>query len=107
MADSVATVPSVIPTDGMVINESVRLKPGTYVLPKGITVAADNIVIDGSGASIIGIDHAGTGITVRGRSGVTIRNCRIRDYYHGIAVHGGRDLTIDGNPHHRHGRTGG
>ncbi|MBI5957758.1 MAG: right-handed parallel beta-helix repeat-containing protein [Chloroflexi bacterium] len=85
----------VTPTDGMVITQDTRLIPGVYVLPAGITLDADNITLDGSGAQIVSPAHSGTGIRIEGRRGVTIKGVTISGYYHGIRADHCHDLTLD------------
>jgi parallel beta-helix repeat protein len=97
MSTATQSLPVIVPTDGMVITESAQLKPGVYVLPAGLTIAADDVVLDGRGATLIGQDRAGTGVTIAGRRAVTVRNLRLRDYYHGIAVHDSAHVTLTGN----------
>ena len=38
----------IVPSDGQVITQSLALKPGTYVLPDGLTVNADHVTLDGN-----------------------------------------------------------
>ena len=87
----------VIPTDGMAIKKDTSLEPGVYVLPKGITIDADNVTLDCNGAVLVGKDRDGRGIACIGRSGVTIENARLREYYHGIYCKDCSMLTITGN----------
>src|SRR6266511_5325139 len=87
----------VTPTDGMAIREDTSLAPGVYHLPRGIRIEADGVTLDGSGALLIGSEREGRGVSLEGRSGVTIRNLRLREYYHGIHARGGRGLTVEGN----------
>ncbi|HZT42216.1 MAG TPA: right-handed parallel beta-helix repeat-containing protein [Chthonomonadaceae bacterium] len=87
----------VTPTDGMEIGEDCTLAPGVYYLPHGLSLVADGITFDGNGALLIGRDRRGTGLRLEGRSGVTIKNVRLRDYYHGIHASSGKDLTLIGN----------
>lgn len=85
----------VTPTDGMTITQDTRLAPGVYVLPRGLTIAADHITLDGGGALIVSQEHTGAAISVEGRQGVTIRNVAISGYYHGVRADHCRDLTIE------------
>lgn len=84
-----------IPSDGQVISRNLSLKPGVYVLPRGLTITADHITLDGNGATLVGISREGAGITVSGRQGVSIRNLRVRDYEHGIRASQCHDLTVE------------
>ncbi len=85
----------VTPTDGMQITQDTRLTPGVYVMPHGISVAADNITLDGGGALIVSREQTGVGIAIDGRRGVTIRNMKISGYYHGIRADHCSDLTLE------------
>ncbi len=87
---------SVVPTDGMVISEDTTLSPGVYVLPHGLTLAADHVTVDGQGALIVGQDQRGIGIHADGRQGVVIRGLSLAGYYHGIRLDHCQDTTIDG-----------
>src|SRR5438105_14615564 len=87
----------ITPTDGMVIRSNTTLTPGVYHLPNGLRIETDGIVLDGNGAVLVGSDHEGSAVRLEGRSSVTIKNFRIRDYYHGIYARGGSNLTIANN----------
>ena len=45
------------PTDGMIITSDVKFKPGTYILPNSITIAAGDITVDGNGAVIMSSEN--------------------------------------------------
>ena len=64
-------------------------------MPRGLRIAGDGITLDGHGATLIGDNRQGAGITVEGHTGVTIRNLRVRDFYHGIVARQAHDLTIE------------
>lgn len=87
----------VTPTNGMKITADTRFAPGVYYLPDGVAIAADGITVDGNGAVLVGKDQAGVGIQIEGRRGVVVRNCKLRDYYHGIVARDARELTIEKN----------
>jgi parallel beta-helix repeat protein len=73
--------------DGLTINKDTKLEPKVYLLPEGITIDSDNVVLDGHGATIMGTDKAASqGIKVSGRKNITIKNLRILNYYHGISI---------------------
>lgn len=86
----------VTPADGLVIHENTRLAPGVHFVPGGLTIDADGVVLDGTGATLVG-DGRGSGVTIRGRAGVTVRNLRIRDYYHGLVARRATGLTLARN----------
>lgn len=89
-----AELPEIVPQDGVQITSSVRFRPGVYLLPHGVTIAADGVTLDGAGATLIGADRRETGVSLRGRAGVTVRGLRLLEYYHGIAARDCRDLHI-------------
>lgn len=73
--------------NGLTINQDTKLEPKVYLLPEGITIDSDNVVLDGHGATIIGTDKtASQGIKVSGRKNIVIKNLRILNYYHGISI---------------------
>ncbi len=86
----------IVPTDGMAITKDTRLAPGVYVLPAGLTIAADGVTVDGTGVLLIGQNHTGAAISANGRRGVTIRGTSISGYYHGIHMDDCLDVTIEG-----------
>jgi hypothetical protein len=87
--------PTVVPTDGMTITESVRLAPGVYDLPNGITVGADGVTVEGPGALLVGQGHTCVGIRAEGRQNITIRDLAIAGYTHGIRADHCQDVTLE------------
>jgi len=83
-----------IPTDGMIIHQDTVLDPGVYFLPNGISIEADDVTLDGSGATLIGLNRAGIGLKLQGRVNVRVKNLKMRDYYHAIHASQCRQLTI-------------
>ena len=84
-------------------------KPGSYELTKDILdtkapvcieIRCDNVVFDGKGHRITGVDAANSaGILVHGSgliSNVEIRNLATEDWFYGIYVWGGKDVSIAG-----------
>lgn len=84
-------------------------QPGTYVLKNDITnsnnvicieIRASNVVFDGGGHLIDGVDDANrAGIFVHNEAGilegVTIRNVRMQDWYYGIYFYGVRNSRVE------------
>jgi len=85
---------TVTPINGMRITENVRLRPGTYFLPDGLTIAADHVTVDGRGVHLIGPGGHGTGVTLRRRTHVTVTGLALSYYYFGIAAYQCRALTV-------------
>jgi parallel beta-helix repeat protein len=84
-----------VPVNDHCITEDTTLAPGVYLLPQGLEIAADGVTLDGNGALLVGMGRSGSGLRIRGRQGVTIRNLRLSEYYHGIVADDCRDLTIE------------
>jgi parallel beta-helix repeat protein len=73
--------------NGLTIHKDTKLEPKVYILPEGIMIDSDNVMLDGHGATILGTDKtASQGIKVSGRKNITIKNLRILNYYHGISI---------------------
>ncbi len=85
----------ITPTDGMVITESVTLTPGTYVLPNGLTIGADNVTVEGAGVTIISPMQENVAIHAEGRNGVTIRGVHTSGFYHGLRFDKCTDVLIE------------
>ena len=107
---SVYTADEVIePTDGMVITSDVKFKPGTYILPQGITIAASDITVDGNGAVLVGQEspvmdeygegyiNGGVGVTLNGFDNVTIKNLSAKNYNIGLFARDAKNLEISNN----------
>jgi parallel beta-helix repeat protein len=72
--------------NGLTINQDTKLEPTVYFLPEGITIDADDVELDGQGATIMGMSKTGIGIRASGRKNIIIKNLRLMDYYHGISI---------------------
>jgi parallel beta-helix repeat protein len=80
--------------DELRVNSDMRLEAQTYFLPGGITIDADNLTLNGQGATIIGMNKTGQGITVFGRRNIVIKNLRILNYYHGISIQQSNEIEV-------------
>lgn len=69
-----------------VVIQDLQLEPRVYFIPEGLTIDADNITLDGRGATLVGTDKMGEGIRVLGRKKITIKNLNIMNFYHGISL---------------------
>lgn len=73
--------------NGLRITQDTELEPKIYMLPEGITIDADDVTLDGHGATIMGTSRiANQGIHISGRKNVIIKNLRVLNYYHGISI---------------------
>ena len=80
---SKAQTECIVPSDGMNLIQDTVLCTGTYNLPNGINVTANDVTLDCNGASLVG-SGISNGIEVRGYKGVTVRNCNVSSYDDGI-----------------------
>ena len=80
--------------DGLRISQDTQLEPRVYMLPEGITIDSDDVVLDGRGATLLGVGQQGAGIRVSGRKNLVIKNLRLLNYYHGISIRKSRDIEI-------------
>jgi parallel beta-helix repeat protein len=79
----------VVPTDGMVLTKDTTFCTGTYNLPNGINIGADNVVLDCNEAVIEG-DRTQKGIQTNNVE-VIIKNCVIKNFTTGIKSNGGNN----------------
>jgi len=91
------STPFVVPADGMTIERDTTFAPGTYFLPNGLKINADNITLNGNGAVLVGANCEGVGVSLESRNGVTVKNLRLSSYYHGIRAKSCRNLALEGN----------
>jgi len=96
--------PVIEPSAGLVITQSVRIKPGVYRLPAVgeaplIMVRGSNITIDFQGAVLEGADpesdpdgYGGTALMIEGGDRVTVRNAVIRGYK--VAIHARKSSNL-------------
>ncbi len=80
--------------NGLTVNKDTHLEPKVYLLPEGITIDADDVTLDGHGATITGTDKTGEGIRVSGRRNIVLKNLRVMNYYHGVSVKKSKGIEI-------------
>ncbi|MBI1972935.1 right-handed parallel beta-helix repeat-containing protein [Candidatus Woesearchaeota archaeon] len=80
---------------GCEVKSDITFFPGTYLVPDGISVVADNVKVDCNGA-VMDNQDAGTvvGITVQGRSNVNILNCEARNNYRGLVIDNSNNIHV-------------
>ncbi|HKV98293.1 MAG TPA: NosD domain-containing protein [Vicinamibacterales bacterium] len=99
----------IVPTAGMVISESTRIRPGTYRLTSrdlstpAITVRENDVVLDLTGVTLEGGEsfgdpdrYTGVGILIDGGRNVTIRGGAIRGFKVGVLARKTLKLHITG-----------
>ncbi len=79
-----------------IINESITLCSDTYDAPDGITIAANNVVLD-CGTAVIRGNRAGRGIIAENRQSITIQNCNIVTFATGIFFKNVSRAIVTGN----------
>ncbi|HVL67748.1 MAG TPA: right-handed parallel beta-helix repeat-containing protein [Vicinamibacterales bacterium] len=98
-------------TQGMVIDRSIIVRPGTYHLrgaadlrTPALTIRGSDIVVDFNGATIVGSpggaepdEFAGVAILIEGGSGVTVKGATIRGFKVGILARNSPGLRITRN----------
>lgn len=104
-------LPTVALRPGLVIDRSVRIRPGTYRLgaPASldsalVTVRGDGITVDMRGVRLVGIREsedpdraAGVALRIDGGRDVRVRGATIRGYRVAILARGTRGLVLDDN----------
>ena len=101
-ACQIHAVQPVTPTAGMVITASMTLKPGTYALDAGITIAADNVTVTMPDVRLYGTSGTGAGITIHGRRHVRVLGGggftpgRVHAFFYGIVATDCPDLSVVG-----------
>ncbi|KAH3764353.1 hypothetical protein Pelo_3820 [Pelomyxa schiedti] len=79
----------VVPYDGMSISTSTVLTEGSYALPNGIFITGDDLVLD-----MVSIHLDDKGISISGRTNVTILSGYLQNYFYGVIVTDSSDVTI-------------
>jgi len=73
------------PSDGMSITSNTILCTGSYSLSNGISITADNLILQCNNTEIVGSSTTTNGITLHdGAFNVTINNCNVTNYFKGI-----------------------
>ena len=83
----------------MAITENTTFCPGTYNLPSGIEIGADDVVLDCDGAVLNG-SHSSRydfGINLTNVNNIVVKNCVITDYDGGINLDYSNNNTITSN----------
>lgn len=86
---------NVIPTNGMTITEPTRFSPGVYILPDGLKIGADDVVLEGENTLILSQSQTGVGIHLQGNKRIVIRGLSLSGYYHAIRADDCQDVVIE------------
>ncbi len=79
---------------GCEVKEDVTFSPGTYLVPDGISVTADNVKLDCNGAVLDSNGAGVTGIAVTGRQNVQIKNCAVINNQNGMVIDLSNDISV-------------
>ena len=74
-----------------------RFCSDTFSLQDGIIIDKDNVVIDCNHAVIKGTGFEKTGITIRDRNNIIIKNCKIANYETGVYIQNSTNIIFYGN----------
>lgn len=76
-------------------------------LNKPIVISSDNVTLDGSGHKILGsgesllpgqsVSAGSAGVFIKGRSGVTVKNLLVENFFAGIATQSSTNTTVESN----------
>ena len=78
-----------IAENGASYNDDVKFCSYNYYLPGGIKIGANNVDINCNGASLIGTNKAGAGISnIGGFDNAVVNKCNVREYDKGVFVSG-------------------
>ena len=83
-------------TDPASIDRSMRLCADNYHphdYPEGVRITADNIVLD-CGSAVLHGKFKNSGIVLKDRNKVTIKNCQVANYETGILIKNSHNITI-------------
>lgn len=69
--------------EGMIVKKNTKLCPDSYEVRNGISVGADNVILDCQTAILKGVGNA-EGITIENVTNVTVKNCNVVNYNVGI-----------------------
>ncbi|MBE2183537.1 MAG: right-handed parallel beta-helix repeat-containing protein [Anaerolineae bacterium] len=86
---------NIVPTDGMIIREDTTFAPGTYILPSGMRVAADNLTLSGEGVLIISPKQEGVGIHNDGHSNLTLKGFSLSGFHHAVRIDNCANVNIE------------
>ena len=104
-------MPMVTPRAGLVITQSVRLRPGVYRLPAPasldsalLTIRGRDVVVDMRGVTLVGVranalpdEGRGVALRIEGGTNVRVQGLHARGYRVGILARGAHKLTLVDN----------
>ena len=85
----------------LLVTAPMRIYQNTTLPPNGeyrqpVYIMADNVTLDCNGSAFIG-DKVGVGLLIQNRKGVTVRNCKFRNWDVGGYVVGGNRFVFENN----------
>ncbi len=86
------------PTDGMTITQNMTFCGDTYDIPNGITIAANDVVLDCSTSVLRGVvGESEIGVRAENVERITIRNCNIVTFTQGLYLKNVTNSLIEKN----------
>jgi len=82
------------PVDGHEIHEDTTLTADHLGV---LAIKADTVTLDCAGHEVIGVGNANIGILLEGRTGVTVKNCRVRNFRIGFHLSLSSGNILEGN----------
>lgn len=94
----IAAAECIEPTDGMTIKENILFCSSTYDIPNGITIGANDVVLDCGTAVLRGIvGESEIGIRAENVDRIAIKNCNILTFTQGIYLKNVTNSLIENN----------
>lgn len=86
------------PVDGMTITKDVLFCSSTYDIPSGISIGADNVVLDCGTAVLRGVvGESEIGIRAEDVDGITIKNCNVITFTQGLYLKNVTNSFVEDN----------
>ncbi len=86
------------PTDGMIITKDVLFCSSTYDISNGISIGADNVVLDCGTAVLRGVvGESEIGIRAEDVTGITIKNCNVITFTQGLYLKNVTNSFVEDN----------
>lgn len=82
------------PRDKKTITETTKFCGQNYLIPNGMRIGANDILIDCGNALIQGEFDGKTGMTIENKQNVVVQNCIFMNYETGISISNSTNITI-------------
>ena len=85
------------PQCGATISSSLTLQSDMACTGTGLNIEGNDVVIDCNGHSMTGTDMKGYGVSIQNSERVTVKNCRISNFYVGILAESSSSINLYDN----------